>query len=243
MKYMLYLFLLMPLTVFAGSNLELTAQKALEWQIGKKSVVAIGDAKVKYQDTTIRAQRITGYYTEKGGDKNFYKLVAVGDVKITSEGSVIETQKLVYDLNKQLLTLTGDPWTRLTHDKAILSSKHALTFNNKTKQAMAKNAEIKHETRVLNAPKLTAYFSQNNAFEKAIASGNIVLKTDQETLKSKAAVYDAKKGVATLTDKVELIRQDGTTLKGGKLIYDMKRGVTRLHADPKTGKVLGIFEK
>ncbi|MBN1783882.1 MAG: hypothetical protein JW812_02860 [Alphaproteobacteria bacterium] len=243
MRYILLFLMMLPLTVFAKSNLELTAQKALEWEIGKQSVVAIGEAKVEYEGTTIRAERITGYYTENDGNKNFYKLVAIGDVKITSVGSVIETQKLVYDLNTQVLTLTGDPWTRLTHEKAILSSKYPLTFNNKTKQAVAKNAEIKHETRVLTAPTLTAYFSQDNVFEKAIAAGNITLKTDEETLESKAAVYDAKKGIATLTDKVLLTRKDGTTLKGGKLIYDMKRGVTRLHADPKTGKVIGIFEK
>ncbi len=242
MRFLL-IFLLFPLSIFAKSNIELTAEKALEWQMNSKSVVAIGEAKVVYQGTIILAERITGYYSENGSDKNFYKLIAQGNVKIKNDDSIIETQKLIYNLSTQILTMTGNPWTRLVHENAILSSKLPITFNNKTKQAKVKNAEIKHEDRVLTAPVLTAHFSQKNSFEKAIATGKITLKTDLEILTSNSAIYNAKAGIATLTDKVLLTRTDGTTLKGGKLVYDMKKGITRLHADKSTGKVIGVFNK
>ncbi|MHA1540736.1 MAG: LptA/OstA family protein [Alphaproteobacteria bacterium] len=236
-------FLLLPIVVFSKSNIELTATKALEWQMKSKSVVAIGSAKVVYNKMIITAERITGYYSDDGKNKNFYKLVAKGNVNIKNSSSKIETQKLEYNLTSEILILTGNPWTRLIHESALLSSKLPITFNNKTKEAKVKNAEIKHENRILTAPILTAYFSQSNSFEKAVTTGKTTLKTEEETLTSDSAEYDSKKGIATLKNNVFLKRTDGTTLKGGKLVYDMNKGFSRLYADNSSGKVIGIFEK
>ncbi len=236
-------FLFLPIIVFSKSNIELTAKKALEWQMKNKSVVAIGSAKVVYNKIVITAERITGYYSEDKKNKIFYKLVAKGNVNIKNDSSQIETQKLEYNLTSENLILTGNPWTRLIHENALLSSRLPIAFNNKTKKAQVKNAEIKHENRILTAPILTAYFSQSNSFEKAITTGKTTLKTEEETLTSDSAEYDSKRGIATLKNNVFLKRIDGTTLKGGKLIYDMNKGFSRLYANSSSGKVIGIFEK
>lgn len=243
MRVFFFLFFIFSLPIFASSNLELTAEKALEWQIGSRSVVAIGAAHVVYEDTEISAEKITGFYTEKGSDKNFFKLVAQGHVKIKNPSFTIDTESLTYDLNQNLLLLKGSPWTRLTHLDSILSSALPMTFNTSNHQAVLKQAEIKHQNRLLTAPSVVAYFSAKNDFQRVHANGGIVLKTEQETLTSATADYDVISGIATLSGPVTLTRKDGSVLKGGKLVYDMKKGMTRLEADSTTGSVLGIFKK
>ena len=243
MKKLFIAFLFLPALCFGNRSLDLTAKGALEWNPISKQVIAIKDAKVVYQETTILADRITGYYTEKNGEKDFLRVVAKGDVRIQNKTQHVETEELSYDLSTGIMKLTGKPWTRLFQKETILSSKLPIIYNDKEGLATATHAEIKHENRILKAPKLTAYFSKSSkGLEKVIASGNISLKTEEETLTSKEAIYDAKSGLATLTQNVSLTRKDGSTLKGGKLVYDMKKGITRLHANPKTGKVEGVFK-
>ncbi|MBN2675891.1 MAG: hypothetical protein JXR30_01415 [Alphaproteobacteria bacterium] len=240
---MRFLFFILFFPFVINAQVDLTAQGALEWDAVSQTVKAIKDAKVVHGTTTIFADLIIGHYTENNGKKTFQKLTAKGDVRIESDSEKIETETLTYNLITGTLLLEGKPWTYLYHDQAILSSKEPITFQEKEGTATAKNSSIEHEGRTLFAPHLIAYFGKDDkGLKKVVASGNITLKTEEETLTSKEAIYDAQSGLATLTNNVALIRKDGSSIKGGKLVYDMKKGITRLHANPQTGKVEGSFQ-
>jgi len=63
--------------------------------------------------------------------------------------------------------------------------------------------------------------------DHADAAGGVVITTETETAYGSQGNYDAKTGIATLTDKVKILR-GGTVFTGVKAIFNLNTNVSRL---------------
>ncbi len=242
----IFIFVLGLFVSFASTASEtvlLSAEAGLELNQLKHTITALDSAKAVRGDLTFLADKITAHYREVKNDQQIYRLVAEGNVRVSSTDQKIETDRLVYDLDSGKMTLQGAPITRLYHTGTVLSSKDQIVYNDKTHQAVATNASLKHEERVITSPRLIAYFNEGNkmALKQVVSEGGIKLKTDTEELSGKRAVYDPVSGFAKIEGAVRLVKGKEVSLTGGLLHYNMKTGTTRLHAAEGQGKVQGKF--
>ncbi len=87
----------------------------------------VGNVKISQGQTTVTAERMNVYYRKtEGGIKNLdykasiYKIVAGGNVRINYDNLVALTDKAVYTVDSQVLTLSGT-------DSKIISGANSIT--------------------------------------------------------------------------------------------------------------------
>ena len=92
----------------AGSKepVEITADQ-MEADDVAKTVVFIGHAVAKQGDVTINGDRLTIFYTDKGGDVD--RIVAEGDVRIVQGARVATGGKAEYFRSDERIVLTDSP--------------------------------------------------------------------------------------------------------------------------------------
>lgn len=87
-----------------------TARDSLEYWDVEQVIVARGDAVAVETDRRVEADVLTGYLRkqgESGGNSGLYQVEATGDVRLTTSAEVVLAQKAVYNLDKEIATLTG----------------------------------------------------------------------------------------------------------------------------------------
>lgn len=101
-----------------GDDLEAQTQKAtvtardsLEYWDRQRVIVARGDAVAVEGDRRVEADVLTGYLRQAGasdGDQGgLYQVEAEGNVLLTTAAEVVRAAKAVYNLEKEIATLTG----------------------------------------------------------------------------------------------------------------------------------------
>lgn len=97
------------------SQIQVYADNGIEWEQDGDRVIAHGNAKAVRGDMTMTADTLTAYY-RKGptGNNEIYRIDADGHVTITNPNDVASGIKGVYDLDKAVFVLHGDPATLVT---------------------------------------------------------------------------------------------------------------------------------
>ena len=136
-----------------NSPIIITAEQ-LESDNKAKFAEFIGDVKVTTADFVITSDKLRIYYkgellnTEKqGNDKEMLKkIVASGNVKITSDQYNAKTEKLEYDTAAMTIILTGENSTVFSGKNSIIGSKIILyQKDGRVKVLGSKNKRIKAE--------------------------------------------------------------------------------------------------
>ena len=109
-KLIVYLvFFLLSNFCFSNNNepIEITADK-MEWNKTKNIAIAIGNAKAVQGNIIITANKIIANLVNKNPADEIASLNAEGKVKFSGKNEIATGKKAFYDLNKDILTLTGN---------------------------------------------------------------------------------------------------------------------------------------
>lgn len=227
-----------------AENIELSADNGLEWDQKQTKITMKENATAKTPEYELKADMIEAFYKEP--DKNIYEVIATNNVKIKSINENITTDKVIYDIDKEIITLIPkENPTHLTNKDSEIIAKGEVIYYRNENYATAKTAQITNTGRNLYADDLKVYFTnknkKGNELKSIIATGNIKLVDGEEELYGDKAEYNPQTGYATITDNVYFKKGNQANLSGGKIIYDMKTGIARILPKDGENKVKGIF--
>lgn len=217
--------------------IEVTATEGIEWLQNDKRFIARGSAKAKQGDMSVVADELTAHYRDaRNGSTNVYRVDAIGNVSIASASETASGAAAVYDFDKEVLVIEGSP-VSLSTSSGKVTARRAIQYWSKERVAVAEGgAEAQDDTRRISADKITAFFSEASKGGAAndrgdirlvFAEGNVVLRTDKETVRGTRGEYNRETGIAKVEGNVSLVRGENQ-VAGGFAIIDTKAGTSRL---------------
>jgi lipopolysaccharide export system protein LptA len=250
-----------------AQQLEVSAEKSLEYYQDKKLYVARGGAKATRGAMVITADVLTAHERdktagapkknadEKGGMGDIDQMTAEGNVVITDPKQRITGQHAVYDLNEHKMVVTGHN-LRYETAKEVVTAHDSLEYYEDTKLAVARgHAVADQEGRHIEGDILTAEFRDapngQTQLTKMTAQGHVAVVTkskDSDKGKSSGgdvslgnkAVYDPNSNIAIISGDVRISRKDGTQLSGDVGEVDFNKNKNRLMNDG-TGRVRALL--
>lgn len=215
MKIQLFILLsLLPTAAFAADQklpLEITADKALEWNQTDKTYVARGKAVATQGELSVRADTLTATYAGANGNtSDIILLNADGNVTLTSGANVATGDKAVYDLVTGQAVLSG------TRPKIVQEGKNTLE-----------------------ADKVTVW-TKNNVLDHAEADGNVVIVSSEQKATGNKATYNAVTNTAELIGQVK-VTQGPNILEGDKAEMDLTTHVSKMVSADSSKRVKGVF--
>ena len=191
--------------------LEITADKALEWNQTNKTYIARGNAIAKQGDMSVKANSLTATYTGANGSTSDISLLeADGNVTLSTATDVATGDKAVYDLSEGKATLSG------SRPKIVQNSKNTLEADQ------------------------IIVWTKNNALDRAEAIGNVVIINGDQTATGDKANYSATTTIAQLIGNVK-VKQDNNWLEGDQTDINMTTHVSTMTNKNGTGRVKGVF--
>jgi len=213
----------------AAQEIEITADKSLEWYQEQNLYVARGNAKAVQGDFTVAADLLTAHKRDDTAKKSVKenKGVGSGDIdRMTAEGNVVILkgsgkilgERAVNDVDQNVLVVTGNN-LRYESDGQVVTAKDSMEYWHEKKLAVARGHAIavKGENHIA-GDILTAEFKPGpegkDALDKITANGKVTVLTKNDTVRGDNGVYDALRDTAVITGNVHIARADGTELSG-----------------------------
>ncbi|MDE0333631.1 MAG: hypothetical protein OXI64_01635 [Defluviicoccus sp.] len=222
--------------------IEIAVDGSVEWQQKERIFVARGNARARQGDVTLRAETIAAHYrTGKDGGTEIWRIDAEGAVRIASADQVATGRKGTYDVDKQLLVLTGKP--KFTSGRDRISASKSLEYSQMRNRAVARgNAIAVREDRTVEAETLTAIFEpdgkESDKLARLVAVGRVVFRSPNEVFHADRADFDVAAERLKLEGSVR-ISQGGNELRGQSAELDLKTGTSRMRGGK--GGVQGVF--
>ena len=222
--------------------IEIAVDGSVEWQQKERIFVARGNARARQGEVTLRAETITAHYrTGKNGGTEIWRIDAEGAVRIASTDQVATGRKGTYDVDKQLLVLTGKP--KFTSGTDRISASGSLEYSEVRNRAVARgNAVAVREDRTVEAETLTATFEpdekESDKLKRLVAVGRVVFRSPNEVFHADRADFDVAAERLKLEGSVR-ISQGGNELRGQSAELDLKTGTSRMRGG--RGGVQGLF--
>jgi lipopolysaccharide export system protein LptA len=219
-----------------NAPIEIEASEGIEWRREDRLFVARGDARAKQGNVTVRADTLSARYREaQGGGNQVYRVEATGNVRIAAGVSTLEGDKGVYDLDRDVMTVTGDKVVLVTPEQRVVASE-SMEFDNRRQVAVARgDATVARGDQRIRADMLTAYFERDGQGRSAIrridAAGDVHVSTPSEIARANKGSYDLARGLATLSGSVRITRGPNQ-LNGENAEVNLRTGVSRLTGAP-----------
>lgn len=214
----------LPLAAMAADEqslpppLEITADKALEWNQSAKTYVARGSAVAKQGDMSVTADTLTASYAgANGSTSDISQLIAEGHVTLSTGTDVATGEKAVYDLTTGKAVLSG------TRPKIVQSGKNTLEADQIVVWTTPEGSSAKAGT-----------------LDHAEAIGNVVITSGAQTATGDKATYSAATTIAELIGNVK-VKQGDNWLQGDRAEMNMTTHVNKLTKQKGTGRVKGVF--
>lgn len=230
----------------AGKRLEIQAEQGIAWRRQDRVYVARGNARVTRGDLSVRAGKLTAHYREQSGSDGttIHRIVAEGDVELTTPGETAYGNRGIYDLEKGVMVLRGSD-LRLVADSETITAKDSLEYWTERNLAVARgSAEARRavnggERRVA-ADILAAHLAQGNGggpdrIRRIEAFDNVRIASPDTVVRGDKGVYVAQSRTATLVGDVRISR-GGNQLNGGYAEVNLATGVSRLLGAPPDSK-------
>ena len=230
----------------ANDPVIIEADDGIEWRQKQRVYIARGNARAMRGDVSVTADTLTAHYRETGeGKTDIWKVVAEGNVVITSKDRRIEGDIGTYDVETGAFVLLGKNLRLSTPTETITASDRIEYRSRENIALIIGNAIAIRDDKKIKANRFVARFRENQSGEMKLhqvdATGNVVIVTRNEIARADRGVYNATSGIATLIGSVKLTRGD-SQLNGARAEVDMNSGVSRLLADPSgKGRVRGLF--
>mgnify|MGYP000494959075 FL=1 len=217
-----------------AGGLEVESDNGIEWRRDEQILIARGNAVAKRGTSRVDADELQALYRDRDGNSEIYRIIAIGNVKLSSDTDVATGDKAVYDIDEAVVVLTGDN-LKYTTPKETLTARDSLEYWETERIAVARgNAVAISEDRTLRGDTLTARFEVTqggaNELRRIDGQGNVNIRTATDFVVGDQGVYDAKTGIATLIGSVKITRGENQ-LNGDRAVVDLNTGVSRLTAD------------
>lgn len=222
----------------SDAPLEITAEDGIEWRRDEQVYVARGNAHAARGDMSVDADVLTARYREGADGKiDVYSIEADGNVRLASSNATVTGGRAVYDVEKQVLLVTGGDLRAVT-EKATVTARDSLEYWDVEQVIVARgNAVAVEGERRVEADLLTGYLRRagdaagESGLYQVEASGNVRLTTAAEVVRAAKAVYNLDREIATLTGGVKITRGQNQ-LNGERAEVNLKTGVSRLMGSP-----------
>lgn len=229
--------------------IEVYAERGIEWQQDDKLFIARGSAQAKQGDVEVFADELIAHYRDRDdGGTDVYRVDALGNVTIKSEGETATGSGAVYDFETAVLVIEGAPVTLQTEDSTV-TAYDTIQYWEEDKVAVAEgNATATRDDQTLTADTITARFkeaaegagpdSRSGELSRIEAYGNVRLETKANIVLGDRGRYDLDSGIATLDGNVR-ITSDRNQLSGGFAVVDTNRDVSTLYKSAQEAGVPG----
>ncbi len=228
-------------TTSGSGPVSIDAEKGIEWRRDEKVYIATGGARVQRGSVTLTAQTLRAYYRETpDGQTQITKVEADQQVVIVTASERAVGDKGTYDLDRQLMVLTGRA-LKLTTETQTITARDSLEYWDGRKVAVARGDAVALEAdRRIAADVLTAHLAQTadgkaNRIAKVDGFGNLRLATAKEAASADRGVYDLDRQIATLLGTVK-VTQGKNQLNGDYAEVNLKTGVSRILRGPAAGR-------
>ena len=221
-----------------GGGLEVESDNGIEWRRDEQLLIARGNAVAKRGTSRVDADELQALYRDRDGNSEIYRIIAIGNVKLSSDTDVATGDKAVYDIDQAVVVLTGDN-LKYTTPKETLTARDSLEYWETERIAVARgDAVAVSQERTLRGDTLTARFDAGangaNELRRIDGQGNVNIRTPTDFVVGDQGVYDAKTGIATLIGSVKITRGENQ-LNGDRAVVDLNTGISRLTADGNGG--------
>jgi lipopolysaccharide export system protein LptA len=243
--------------------LEINASDGIEWRRDEQVYIARGDASASRGGVTVYGDRLIAHYRQTDGDRDggsaqeggsglstggteIYRVEAVGGVRIVDERAATQGDKAVYDLDQQVIVITGDD-LRFETDRETITAEESLEYWQARDLAVARgDAKATRDDRVIRAEVLAARFAPQQdgsadsaggdqtarkEIERIEAFDNVRISTPSEFARGDRGVYNTRTEIATLTGNVRITRGENQ-LNGGWGQVNLRTGISRLRGAP-----------
>lgn len=222
-----------PLNSGAASGpIEIEADQGIEWRRNENLYIARGNATAKRGDLVVRADVLSARYrTRASGGSEIWLIEASGHVRLTSPGRTVEGDKAVYNLDDQVLKVTGKQ-LRVVADQETVTAEESLEYRDRDRTVIARgNATATRGERRVRADTMTGYFEQQagkpSELVRIAADGNVQLKTKNTIAQSAQADYDLRQEIMTMSGGVKVTSNDNQ-FNGDHAEVNIKTGVSKL---------------
>ena len=217
-----------------SGGLEVESDNGIEWRRNEQILIARGNAVAKRGTSRVDADELQALYRDRDGNSEIYRIIAIGNVKLSSDTDVATGDKAVYDIDEAVVVLTGENLQYKT-PKETLTARDSLEYWETERVAVARgDAVAVSEDRTLRGDILTARFEPSkdggNELRRIDGQGNVNIRTSTDFVVGDQGVYDAKTGIATLIGSVKITRGENQ-LNGDRAVVDLNTGVSRLTAN------------
>lgn len=234
--------------------IDVTADGGIEWRQKEKLFIARKNARASQGDVSVTADELVAHYREKpGGGSEVFQVDALGNVKMTSADETAAGAAAIYDIDRAVLVMEGDPIS-LTTANGSMTARGTLQYWSKERVAVADGeAEARDDTRRLKADRLIAYFKDadgganakgsfgKNALSLVRGEGRVQMSTAKEVIRGDRGEYNLDTGIAKLDGAVKMT-QGENQLNGAFAVLDTKAGSSRLFGSAAEAGVPGPKE-
>ncbi len=232
----LFILLIKPLL---AENLEIEASGFLEWNQENKSYNAIGDATATQGRRAIKADEIIAFYQSEE-NRDIIIIEATGSVKFNDDSGSGYSERLIYEMNTQTVTLMGSENYFETKEFIAKSSKKIQFSELNGLLLLQQDAVISiSESRKIEAQMLKIELTKDGDINTINAEGDVKLTEEAGRVAfSNSAFYEAQNGNITLSDSVEIL-DDKNQLRGDKAIINMETGYSKILSGSENKRVTG----
>ena len=174
------------------------------------------------------------------GPTEIYRIEADGSVRIATETQTVYGDHAVYDVDKELVVVTGKH-LKLETPRDTVTARDDLEWHDDTQLAVARgNAVDVRDDKRIAGDVLTAEVQKDpngsSHISRIDALGNVLVSSVDQIARGDAGVYNLDTGIATLTGRVTLTRGDNE-LRGQYGVVDLNNNVSRLLSAPPSEKL------
>lgn len=224
--------------------IQIEADEGIEWQRSNQLYLARGNARATQGGVSVAGDELIAHYkTNATGENEIYQINANGNVRITSDSEVAQSDNAVYDIDNGVLVLTGET-VRLDTAEDTIIARDSLEYYEQRQIAVARGDALAiRDDRRLRADTLTAHFGEGGrraAMERIEANGNVLVSTPTDIVRAEQGDYNPDRGLATVTGNVKITRGD-TQLNGDRAEVNLTTGESRLLSSRSGERVRGLF--
>ncbi|WP_374380345.1 LptA/OstA family protein [Dongia sp.] len=208
---------------------ELGADQGIEWRSKEKTYTARGNAVATQGDSSIGADTLV-FYTS-GEEGSFDRILATGNVKVTSGSSVGHGDKGEYDATQKLLLLTGNNLKIVSENDTVTARDRIEYWTGRNAITARGNAAVvRNDTRIF-GDTATLYFAKDaegkSKLSQIQADGKVKVLNNGQTIYAKHFAYNPDTDIALMTGDVRIV--DGQNeYRGQRAEIDNKNKVSRI---------------
>lgn len=216
----------------SSEPIRIDATEGIEWRREQRVYIARGNARVARGDLAIYADKLSAFYREgAGGKTDITRVIAEGNVRLTSPDQTVTGDVATYDIAQGVLVVTGEELRAETRDE-VLTARDRFEYWEKQLVLVARgDAEVIEADRRVKADVLTGYLKKqpdgSTKLYQVEAEGNVQIWRDGTYATASKAVYSLENEVAKLIGSVKITRGENQ-LNGETAEFDLRSGVSRI---------------